>query len=97
MNKDTVGYSIKVNVGSATKIVKDVKLITGTKKVLEETLADNGCGVNKDEEKSLSQKIKTPLGQQRSVLDGHVPRDLEVRTGYYSKYPTVVKYPYLAE
>ena len=35
--------------------------------------------------------------QQRIVLDGHVPLGLEIRTGYYSKYPEGGKYPDLAE
>ena len=30
-------------------------------------------------------------------LDRHVPRGLEIRTGYYSKYPEGGKYPDLAE
>ena len=31
------------------------------------------------------------------MLDHHVPRGLEVRTGYYSKYPTGGKYLALEE
>ena len=69
MKKDPVGSIIKVNAGRETKNVKDAKFLTSTKKVLAETQAVNGCGLNKYAYKSLSQQVKTPSGQNRIVLD----------------------------
>ena len=60
----------------AQKNAKAVKFLPGIKKGLAETQAVNGCRVNKYAYKSLSQQVKTPLGQQRSVLYGHVSHGL---------------------
>ena len=70
-----------------------MKFLPGTKKGLEETKDFNGCGV----EMYLSQQVKTLTGQQRILLDGHVPRGLDYMTVHYSIYPVSGKYPALVE
>ena len=47
------------------------------KTTLGKTQAVDGNGMHKSADKLLSKQSKTPLGQQRSVLDGHIPRVLE--------------------
>ena len=51
----------------------------------------DGNGLHKATEKFLSQHVNTPSGQQRSALDGHVPRGLDVSTEDYSTYTVGVK------
>ena len=64
---------------------------------LENTQAVDKNGLHKAAEKFLSQQVKTPSGKQTSVLDGHVQRGLEVRTGDYITYPAGSKYMDLVE
>ena len=59
-----------------------MKFLPDIKKVLAETQAVNGFGVNKYIEKLLPQQVNTPPGQRRSVLNVHVPPVLEVMNGY---------------
>ena len=71
--------------------------IKSNKTALDKTQDVYGNGVHKAAEKLLSQQVKKPSLQRRSVLDGHVPRGLEDRTGDYSTYPVGSKYPALVE
>ena len=57
------------------------------KTALGKTRDFDGNGLHKAVEKSLSKQVKTPSGQQRSVLNVYVPHCLEVITRYYSMYP----------
>ena len=41
--------------------------------------------------------IKTTTTMSTALLDGYVPRGLDDRTGYYSMYLAVIKYPDLIE
>ena len=65
--------------------------------VMIETQAVYVSALSKAVEKLLYQQVKIPSEKRRSVLDGHVPRGLEVTTGCYSEYPAGGKYPALAE
>ena len=53
--------------------------------------------MHKSAENTVSQQVKKPSEKKRSVLDRHVPRGLDDRTGDYSTYPKGVNYLVLVE